>query len=100
MIFRSKPGILLCCTALAWAVPGFCWGPEGHRVVGVEAFALLDDTARAEVVEILGGDSAEAIDEACSWPDTVRETAEWKWIPTTKLKVTITVSRVNINTLL
>ena len=76
---RSKLRILLCNVALAWAVPAICWGPEGHRIVGAEALSRLDGTARAAVVEILGSDSVEAIDEACSWPDTVRETAEWEW---------------------
>jgi len=55
------------------------WGTAGHRIVGVNAVAMLDDSARAAVVDILGGDSDELIGEACFWPDTVRETTEWKW---------------------
>jgi len=40
---------------------------------------MLDDSARAAVVEILGGDSDKAFGEACNWPDTVRETPQWEW---------------------
>ena len=55
------------------------WGAAGHRIVGVEAMNLLDARARASVVEILGGDSVDLIDAACSWPDVVRKTPEWEW---------------------
>jgi hypothetical protein len=55
------------------------WGAAAHRIVGANAVAMLDDSARAAVVEILGGDSGEIIGEACFWPDTVRETPEWEW---------------------
>lgn len=58
---------------------GLAWGPEGHRVIGVEARELLDPTARDAVAEILGGESDELWDEACSWPDDVRKTPEWEW---------------------
>jgi len=55
------------------------WGPEGHRIVGVNAVAMLDDSARASVIDILGGDSPQLIGDACFWPDTVRKTADWEW---------------------
>jgi hypothetical protein len=55
------------------------WGPEGHRIVGVEALAMLDGTARDAVREILNGDSDQVVDQACSWPDHVRKTAAWEW---------------------
>jgi len=64
---------------LTLPLAAFAWGPEGHRVVGVNALELLDDPARAEIVKILGGDSDQAIGTACSWPDTVRETPQWEW---------------------
>lgn len=59
--------------------PASAWGDSAHRIIGVSAVAMLDDSAHAAVVEILGGDSDEIIGEACSWPDTVRETPEWEW---------------------
>lgn len=55
------------------------WGPAGHRIVGVEALSMLDDKARSAVIDILGGDSAAIIDDACSWPDEVRKTSLWEW---------------------
>jgi len=64
---------------LALPVAAFAWGSEGHRIVGVNALPMLDDSARATVLEILGGDSARIIGEACSWPDKVRETPKWEW---------------------
>ncbi len=60
-------------------LPTSAWGPDGHRIIGVDAMHLLDDTARATVVEILGGESSKIIGEACFWPDTVRETSIWEW---------------------
>ena len=71
--------ILFCGVLLTPVFDVSAWGPDGHRIVGVDALPLLDDTARSAVVEILGGDSADVIGTACSWPDTVRKTPEWEW---------------------
>ncbi len=70
---------LLAFLFLALPLTAFAWGQEGHRIVGVNALLLLDDAARATIVEILGSDSDQAIAEACFWPDTVRETPHWEW---------------------
>ena len=70
---------LVCIFSLISPLTASAWGAAGHRIIGVGALNLLDDSARAAVVEILGGDSDELIDAACSWPDTVRETPEWDW---------------------
>jgi hypothetical protein len=69
----------LCVSSLIMPLTASAWGTEGHRIVGVNALAMLDDSARAAVVEILGGDSDELIGKACFWPDTVREIPEWEW---------------------
>lgn len=59
------------------------WGPEGHRIIGRAAFDLLDERPRAQVMAVLGiaepGQVADALDEACNWPDEVRPTPEWAW---------------------
>lgn len=59
------------------------WGRVGHAVIGNAAVAALDPVPRAEVLEILRETSAEtltdAIEEACFWPDTLRESTEWSW---------------------
>jgi hypothetical protein len=70
---------LICVFSLLTPLTALAWGAEGHRIVGVNALAMVDDSARVAVVEILGGDADELIGEACSWPDNVRETAEWEW---------------------
>ena len=73
-----KVPLLLLCTSNALA-----WGPVGHRVIGEAAFGLLDDAARAEVLVLLGlppgADPGDALDEACNWPDTIREQPGWRW---------------------
>lgn len=75
---------IFCTTLLlALASDALAWGPEGHRVIGRAAFGLLDDPARAEVVDLLGlapgADPAQALADACNWPDTVREQPGWRW---------------------
>lgn len=55
------------------------WGVDGHRIVGVSALPWLDGTAHRQVVEILGNDEAATLEQACNWPDQVRETPEWEW---------------------
>jgi hypothetical protein len=75
--------LLATLTWLALPASLFAWGPEGHRVIGRAAFELLDPTARDRVMALLAVDTpdaaAQALDEACNWPDTVRETPEWSW---------------------
>lgn len=73
------------CTALllALAFDALAWGPEGHRVIGRAAFDLLDDRARSKVLDLLGlppgSDPAQALADACNWPDAVREEPGWRW---------------------
>ncbi|MBT8059453.1 MAG: S1/P1 nuclease [Gammaproteobacteria bacterium] len=59
------------------------WGPEGHRIIGYAALQMADEEAAAAVRSILAADSdpaaREALDQACNWPDVMRDTAEWKW---------------------
>ena len=61
----------------------FAWGPVGHSVIGRNAMAQLEPQARAQVMEILevspGGALEEAVDAACFWPDTVRDSPQWSW---------------------
>ena len=65
------------------AVDVQAWGEEGHRVIGRAAFALLDDTARQAVLDLLGnpgpGGAGDAIGHACNWPDHVRDEPGWRW---------------------
>jgi hypothetical protein len=68
---------------LAFSKPALAWGSAGHSEIGRAALAQLDQGTRGKVMAILGTDSEEtlneALDEACFWPDTVRESPEWSW---------------------
>ncbi len=55
------------------------WGSVGHYQVGRLALDLADEKAATHLSELLDIDNAEAVSEACNWPDRVRETAEWEW---------------------
>ena len=59
--------------------PAMAWGPEGHFQIGTMALQAVDKQAAARVWELLGTSDPAALDEACSWPDTVRKTPEWEW---------------------
>lgn len=59
------------------------WGPVGHTEVGRAAVSALDSAPRARLATILHTPSGDAMDaaveEACFWPDTVRESPDWSW---------------------
>ena len=59
------------------------WGPLGHAAIGETAIAELAPPARKTVMQILGVTTpaalADAVDDACFWPDTVRDDPEWSW---------------------
>lgn len=70
---------------LALLTAGQCaaWGTLGNATIGQAAVRQLNAPAHAELMEILAVKSAdelpEAVADACSWPDTIRETPEWSW---------------------
>jgi len=72
----ALPALLLAGDLLAW-------GAEGHRIIGAAAFEMLDETARTDVLDILGNPPpakrTKALSKACNWPDAVREQNEWAW---------------------
>ena len=65
-----------------FAVPGFAWGPEGHRLVGRIAQGMLTPAAEAQVAATLA--PGESIASMASWADQVRpqrkETEPWHFI--------------------
>lgn len=77
----------LCLTIALLALPAprqsAAWGPLGHATIGEAAVQQLEPAARTELMEILAVETADelstAVSEACFWPDTVRDTAEWSW---------------------
>lgn len=75
--------ILVMLNAVAAARPALAWGSLGHGVIGNAAVAALDPAPRARLLDILQAPSADtlatAVDEACFWPDTVRESPGRSW---------------------
>jgi hypothetical protein len=69
-------------TLLAWQLPLFGWGGEGHDLVARIADAQLTPIARAKVAEILGPGVTMA--SVSSWADMVRRdranTALWHYV--------------------
>ena len=65
------------------APPAGAWGRTAHTIIGDAALAQLEPAKRARVLEILGVSAAAgvpaALEEACHWPDTVRENPQWAW---------------------
>lgn len=69
------------------ALPGInsaaAWGPLGHATIGHAATVQLSPPAQARLMEILAVTSREAltraVDRACFWPDTVRDSPAWSW---------------------
>lgn len=79
---RTKE-FIFCAATLLLPHELLAWGAEGHRIIGEAAFGLLDETARSEVLGLLGDPPADeigdAMSRACNWPDTVRREDGWKW---------------------
>jgi hypothetical protein len=75
----SKSLVIL---VLAWSLPAFPWGPEGHALVARLAEAQLTEAVRARVAEILEPNTTLA--SISSWPDQIRrsrpQTAPWHYI--------------------
>jgi hypothetical protein len=67
---------------LAGALPGFAWGPEGHRLIARIAEAQLVPAAHTRVIEILGPGATMA--SVSSWADEVRrsrpDSGPWHYI--------------------
>ncbi len=63
------------------ASPGWAWGQQGHRIVGIVAEAYVTPDARAQLESLLGGAS---LAEISNWADEVRpdrpETVRWHYV--------------------
>lgn len=65
--------------AFSFSSSALAWGPVGHSTIGILAVDQLNVNVRVELEKVVGALDAQALEEACSWPDTVRETEEWSW---------------------
>ena len=65
------------------SLSGFCWGPTGHRVVGLIAEKHLSAKAKKNIAKILGQQS---LAEVSTWMDEIRSdstynyTTDWHWV--------------------
>jgi hypothetical protein len=55
------------------------WGSDVHSAIGILAMKQLEPGVLVELESIIGPLDAQAITEACNWPDDVRKTEQWKW---------------------
>jgi hypothetical protein len=65
------------CILIWFSNPAQAWGPVGHSTIGILAVEQLDVAVRGELEKIVGPLDADALEEACNWPDAARETKEW-----------------------
>lgn len=66
---------------LAWAIPSFAWGPEGHRIIAIVAARELSAAARRQIRALIGSDDLGAIS---NWADEIKndrpETYGWHFV--------------------
>lgn len=73
-ILFAAISISLTCSSVALA-----WGSDGHTTIGILAVNQLQPEAQGELENILNPLTKQATEEACNWPDVIRETEEWDW---------------------
>lgn len=88
LIMLNNPKRLLSrvfCTIFSFlALVGFSdnassWGGKGHTAIGVLAVNQLQPDALLVLEGIVNPLSPQAMDDACNWPDVIRETEEGEW---------------------
>jgi hypothetical protein len=72
--------VAIACAALAvYSADAPCWGLDGHTAVGVIAIQQLQPQALHELESIVDPLTTQAVEQACNWPDVLRETDAGKW---------------------
>ena len=75
MRLRNLPfGFAFLAVALLYSSTGIAWGPNGHRTVGLVAENHLSAGVRAQVHDLLGGESLAAVS---NWADLIRSFDQW-----------------------
>lgn len=64
--------------ALGFAGTASAWGPHGHQVVAEIASRGLTPTAKVEVERLLGDRASNAMREASTWADEIRDEERWR----------------------
>ncbi|MBI1768363.1 MAG: S1/P1 nuclease [Bacteroidetes bacterium] len=74
---------LIFCLTLLVSTKVFCWGPTGHRAVGLVASNHLSAKAKKNIIKILGQNS---LSEVSNWMDDIRsdsaykDMGDWHWV--------------------
>jgi len=81
LISRISCQTLIAITLLGGITECFAWGKDGHTAIGTLAVAQLQPHARSELENIIqpGPLDGLAMEEACNWPDVMRNREEWDW---------------------
>jgi len=69
---------------LAWPMPAWAWGPEGHEVIARIAADNLSPAAHLRISQLLGGDAPALMVLDSNWADEIRtdrpQTANWHFV--------------------
>jgi hypothetical protein len=76
---RTGCAIFACLGLAGHSGAAFSWDHEGHTAIGVMAVAQLEPAALEALQSIVKPLTKQAMAEACSWPDDLRETEEGEW---------------------
>jgi len=64
---------------LSYSSVALAWGSDGHTTVGILAVDQLRPEALRELENVLNPLTKQVMEEACNWPDAIRETEKWAW---------------------
>ena len=62
-----------------YSTDSLAWSADGHTSIGILAISQLQAEPRRELEGIIGPLDEHAMEQACNWPDQIRETEEWDW---------------------
>lgn len=66
-------------TLLGYSIHSLGWGRDGHTAIGVLAIDQVQHEALVELQNFINPLTKQAMDEACNWPDMIRDTEEGEW---------------------
>src|SRR5712692_7799572 len=85
---RSRFTAILLSSLLFAPLSAYCWGPEGHKMVGGIASQFLSPQAEQHISDLLADDlnaqgapsGRTTLGEVASWSDEIRSTAKGKGV--------------------
>lgn len=75
ILWTTFTGIAL----LGYSIHSLGWGRDGHTAIGVLAIDQVQSEALVELQNIVNPLTKQAMEEACNWPDVIRDTEEYEW---------------------